>query len=125
MRLFATIAFLAVSTAAQAGDCDKAVVQSDLNQCAQDRYDAADRALNDAWRALPDANKTALRGEERAWIAPRRRLQGRGRRKRRRQHLPYGLLRLHGKEDTRARRLAQDQDELTSRRRQMKSETLR
>jgi uncharacterized protein YecT (DUF1311 family) len=71
MRLFATIAFLAVSTAAQADDCDKAVVQNDLNQCAQDRYGAADRALNAAWRALSDARKIALRGEERAWIARR------------------------------------------------------
>lgn len=72
MRLFATIALLVLAaTAARADDCDKAVVQNDLNQCAQDRYDAADRALNDVWRALPDARKTALRGGERAWIARR------------------------------------------------------
>ena len=72
MRLFATTALLLLaSTAAQADACDKAVVQNDLNQCAQDRYDAADRALNEAWRALPDVKKTALRGEERAWIARR------------------------------------------------------
>jgi uncharacterized protein YecT (DUF1311 family) len=72
MRLFATIALLLLaSTAARADDCDKAVVQTDINRCAQARYETADKELNAAWRALPDVKKTSLRGEERAWIARR------------------------------------------------------
>ena len=70
-RLLAIAALLLASTAVRADECDKAVVQNDINRCAQGRYDAADRALNDAWRALPDAAKTSLREEERAWIARR------------------------------------------------------
>ena len=72
MRQLAIAALLLLApAAARADECDKAVVQNDINRCAQDRYDAADRALNDAWRALPDATKASLREEERAWIARR------------------------------------------------------
>ena len=41
------------------------------NRCAEDNYNAADRALNDAWGRLPGAAKAKLRGEERDWIARR------------------------------------------------------
>jgi uncharacterized protein YecT (DUF1311 family) len=72
MRRLAIAALLLLApAAARADDCDKAVVQTDIDRCMQGRYDAADKALNDAWRALPDASKASLRGEERAWIARR------------------------------------------------------
>jgi uncharacterized protein YecT (DUF1311 family) len=72
MRTFLTIALLLVCTSAYAGeDCNKATNQNEINRCAQDNYDAADRALNGAWGGLPDAAKAKLRDEERAWIARR------------------------------------------------------
>jgi uncharacterized protein YecT (DUF1311 family) len=52
-------------------DCNKATSQNEINRCAEDNYNAADRALNDAWTRLPDAVKSKLRGEERDWIARR------------------------------------------------------
>jgi uncharacterized protein YecT (DUF1311 family) len=71
MRLFATTALLLASTAAQADECDKAAVQTDINRCTQARYEAADKELNDAWRALPQATRSSLLKDERDWIAER------------------------------------------------------
>jgi uncharacterized protein YecT (DUF1311 family) len=71
MRMLVAAMFALAAGAARADDCDKAVVQNDINRCAQGRYDAADRELNGAWRALPDSTKTSLREEERDWIARR------------------------------------------------------
>jgi uncharacterized protein YecT (DUF1311 family) len=72
MRTVLTIALLLAAVPAYADeDCNKATNQNEINRCAEDNYNAADRALNDAWGRLPDAVKTKLRGEERDWIARR------------------------------------------------------
>ncbi len=57
-------------------DCNKAVTQYDLDQCAGANADAADAALNVAYKKLlrlhPDvASVTRLRKSERAWMAYR------------------------------------------------------
>ena len=72
MRTFLTVALLLACTPALADeDCNKAISQNEINRCAEDNYNAADRALNDAWGRLPDGVKSKLRGEERDWIARR------------------------------------------------------
>jgi uncharacterized protein YecT (DUF1311 family) len=72
MRTFLTIAVLLACAPAHADeDCNKATNQNEINRCAQDNYNAADRALNDAWSRLPGDVKAKLRGEERDWIARR------------------------------------------------------
>jgi len=56
-------------------DCAKAVVQYDLNVCADRAYQAADRKLNETYRAvmagLGDAARTKLRAAQRKWIVSR------------------------------------------------------
>lgn len=57
-------------------DCNKAVVQMEINMCAGANYESADRALNETYRELlaaqPDEQSRArLREAERAWIAYR------------------------------------------------------
>lgn len=57
-------------------DCNKAITQYDLDQCAGANDEAADAALNVVYKKLqaklPDANsKTQLRDGERKWIAYR------------------------------------------------------
>jgi len=57
-------------------DCNKGVTQYDLDQCAGANADAADAALNIAYKKLlqlhPDASSVArLKKSERAWIAYR------------------------------------------------------
>ena len=72
MRTILAVALLLACTPACAGeDCNKATNQNEINRCAEDNYNGADRALNDAWGRLPDAAKAKLRDEERAWIARR------------------------------------------------------
>ncbi len=72
MRTFLTIAFLLAAAPACADeDCNKATNQNEINRCAKDNYNAADRALNEAWGRLSEAAKAKLRGEERDWIVRR------------------------------------------------------
>jgi uncharacterized protein YecT (DUF1311 family) len=73
MRTAALLAaFLLACTPALADeDCNKATNQNEINRCAEDNYNAADRALNDAWTRLPDGVKSKLRAAERDWIARR------------------------------------------------------
>lgn len=73
MRSYALAALLFAATPALADDvkCDNATTQNDLNICAEDDYKAADKALNDAWNALPDATKARLRPEQRGWVSAR------------------------------------------------------
>lgn len=85
MRIwFAISAMMAMAAGAAIGgpslypveDCNKADTQYDLNVCAGDNYAAADKALNEAYRALfarlPDAmSRTDLRDGERIWIKRR------------------------------------------------------
>lgn len=54
-------------------DCNKAMNQMDLNQCAQANYEAADGKLNEVYRAAmnaagDEASRTQLRNSERSWI---------------------------------------------------------
>ena len=73
MRTAAALAalLLACAPALADEDCNKATNQNEINRCAQDNYNEADRALNDAWGRLPDGVKSKLRAEERDWIARR------------------------------------------------------
>ncbi len=72
MRTVLTIALLLICAPAHADeDCNKATNQNEINRCAEDNYNAADRALNDAWSHLSDGAKAKLRAEERDWIARR------------------------------------------------------
>jgi uncharacterized protein YecT (DUF1311 family) len=55
-------------------DCGKFTTQMDLNKCAADNLQSADKALNGAYQALmakqDDAtSKQRLKGAQRAWIA--------------------------------------------------------
>lgn len=57
-------------------DCSKFDVQMELNQCAEENFEAADKALNEAYRKVMsrmahDVAKDRLRHEERAWVAYR------------------------------------------------------
>lgn len=57
----------------QTQDCNKAMTQLDLNQCAQANFEFADRELNRAYHAAMDAagdegSRTQLRNSERTWI---------------------------------------------------------
>jgi uncharacterized protein YecT (DUF1311 family) len=54
-------------------DCNKAMNQMDLNQCAQANYEAADGKLNEVYHTAMDAagdeaSRTQLRDSERTWI---------------------------------------------------------
>jgi uncharacterized protein YecT (DUF1311 family) len=83
MRTFwtAVAAIAVISSAACARDsfyptqdCNSATNQRDINQCAQDNFESADRALNDVYHRvmdeLPDQGaKDQLRDSERAWIS--------------------------------------------------------
>jgi uncharacterized protein YecT (DUF1311 family) len=72
MRTFLTIALLLAAAPACADeDCNKATNQNEINRCAEDNYNEADRTLNDVWGRLPDAAKAKLRAGERDWIARR------------------------------------------------------
>ncbi|GHC57897.1 lysozyme inhibitor LprI family protein [Neogemmobacter tilapiae] len=84
MRLAVILAglLLAAPTWAQDIDCDNAMTQSDMNQCASMDYDAADVELNAVWKDamatmkeidsyLDDSEKgaeDALRESQRSWI---------------------------------------------------------
>jgi uncharacterized protein YecT (DUF1311 family) len=55
-------------------DCNKAVVQMDLNECTEANFEAADKALNDVYKSVmaaqtDDASREQLRQSERTWIA--------------------------------------------------------
>jgi len=57
-------------------DCGKFTVQMDLNKCAEDNYQSADKALNKVYQALmaqqdDAASKQRLTEAERAWIVYR------------------------------------------------------
>jgi uncharacterized protein YecT (DUF1311 family) len=82
--MFIAVAALVASGAAFAAgpalyktqDCNMAVTQFDLNQCAGANADAADAALNVVYKRLlqvhPDtASVTRLKKSERAWVAYR------------------------------------------------------
>ncbi len=71
------LALALAGNVAYAGDlkCNPDGNQLELNQCAADKYDAADKQLNDTWKALmkklkDDKAATAkLRVAQKAWIA--------------------------------------------------------
>lgn len=77
-KLIAIILLLCVSTATYADDsafkCNPAGNQAELNQCALDEYQAADRKLNDTWKKLMakfknDKTATAkLKAAQKAWL---------------------------------------------------------
>ena len=56
-------------------DCKNAMVQRDMNICADRDFQAADRALNNTYKAvmarLDGPSREKLRVEERGWIARR------------------------------------------------------
>jgi len=54
-------------------DCSKAMVQMEINQCADANFESADHALNETYRKLMDAqpdqaSKDKLRDSERSWV---------------------------------------------------------
>ena len=69
------LVLLAAPAAAGGINCSKAVVQMDLNTCADQEYHVWDKKLNDAYRAASaqeDAKgRELLKQSERAWIAYR------------------------------------------------------
>jgi uncharacterized protein YecT (DUF1311 family) len=81
-RPFLVLACLTLPAAAQEVDCENAVTQMEMNQCAYDDWEAADADLNMAYKramtllkgwdaVLPDAEKggaAALKEAQRAWI---------------------------------------------------------
>jgi uncharacterized protein YecT (DUF1311 family) len=85
MRIAALAVMMTLSaTSVQAKDarlyavknCGKFTVQMDLNKCAEDNYQSADKALNKIYQALmadqDDApSKQRLKQSERAWIVYR------------------------------------------------------
>lgn len=75
MRPFLSVVVLALLLAPAAAradeDCNNATNQNQLNACAEDNYNEADKALNEAWIALPDTAKAKLRQEQHGWIAAR------------------------------------------------------
>ena len=85
MRIAALTVMLALSAAAASAeesrpypvtDCGKFTTQMDLNKCAEDNLQSADRALNKIYQALAaqqddPASKQRLRQAQRAWIAYR------------------------------------------------------
>lgn len=80
--LAAGLALCALPAAAQEVDCANAMTQADMNQCAQAEWEAADHALNSAYKAAmallrqwDDELPTELKGgadnlrlAQRAWI---------------------------------------------------------
>ena len=74
--LAANAAFAQSAPVYKTQDCNKAVTQMDLNQCAGANYQSADDTLNALYKQvmlwLPDqAAKDRLRDSERAWIKHR------------------------------------------------------
>lgn len=82
LTLALALAAFALPVAAQEGDCADAITQSEMNICAADQWQAADRDLNVTYRGvmaemkLIDADlpaelrgaEQALREAQRAWI---------------------------------------------------------
>lgn len=58
--------------AALADNCDNAVSQTDMDVCAGQQFDAADKALNETYarlmKVISPAGRTSLRNAERAWL---------------------------------------------------------
>ncbi len=58
-----------------AADCDKAETQMEMNTCAADAYNVADKALNSSYRQvlkrMSGDQKTLLQTAQRRWIAYR------------------------------------------------------
>jgi len=68
----AVFVLLAATAPGRAGqDCNKAIVQSDINLCMQHNYEDADAELNRVWKALPQEARDRLREDERHWITSR------------------------------------------------------
>jgi uncharacterized protein YecT (DUF1311 family) len=83
MRIAALAAIMTLSVAGvraedappyRVTDCGKFTTQMDLNKCAQDNLQSADKALNKVYQALmakqdDAASKRRLKGAQRAWVA--------------------------------------------------------
>lgn len=67
------VALLAMPVNVQATDCNDAVDQSTMNQCAEQNFKAADARLNSTYRALTQQLDTdsleRLKQAQRAWIS--------------------------------------------------------
>ena len=72
LALAGACAWTLVPNAARADDCANATTQFDLNQCAEQDWEAADAELNKVYRKLMDQSgpedKEGLRKAERDWI---------------------------------------------------------
>jgi uncharacterized protein YecT (DUF1311 family) len=75
MKKWFLLGVLFLSTSAFAFECNYDGNQAELNQCARDDFDKADKALNDTYRSLvgklekQDGDVKPLRKAQRAWIA--------------------------------------------------------
>lgn len=75
--IFGTAILLLLTVPAQAGDrnvdCNNATNQNDMNYCAEEDFNKADKALNAAYKtAMADmdaAMKAKLKAAQRAWVA--------------------------------------------------------
>jgi uncharacterized protein YecT (DUF1311 family) len=60
---------------ALADNCDNAISQTDMDVCAGQQFDAADKALNATYaklmKSISPAGQTSLRSAQRAWLAYR------------------------------------------------------
>ncbi|MCK9802210.1 lysozyme inhibitor LprI family protein [Pseudomonas sp. MAFF 302030] len=73
--LFLALIPLLLAPLAQADNCDNAVTQGDMNQCAAQQYKAADKELNARYQQInqrlkeqPEIKKQLV-GAQRAWVA--------------------------------------------------------
>lgn len=77
MAALPALFLFAASTPALALDCNNAMTQNDMNICAAQSYEKADKALNIAYKKLmaqlkDDENaQSLLRSAQRAWLAYR------------------------------------------------------
>ncbi len=75
MRFFAGIVLLVLMFSVYGFECNLEGNQAELNQCALDDYEAADKKLNHTWKALLQKSGDdggyvkKLRVAQRAWIA--------------------------------------------------------
>lgn len=73
MKLFIGVLLLSLSTSVAAFKCNSNGTQAEINRCAKDKFIAADKQLNKAWKALlrKSQNKSQIkkwRKAERMWI---------------------------------------------------------
>lgn len=74
MRITALVFFLLFSSASWAIECNPEGTQQQMNQCAYETFEKADKVLNDTWKALMQKSKhdknykAKMLTAQRAWL---------------------------------------------------------